>query len=117
MSDHLSYKKMSRGNWGFPGGESSASTSGETQSSISAGALQRIADSLEILSIHASNLDKEVENQNEFMRANAAGYRLGLTAAWLNRQAEAGKIPSLVVGKSRRFNVAAVRAKMLEISK
>ena len=38
----------------------------------------------------------------------ALARRLGLSAAWLKDEAEAGRIPSLRIGRSLRFNAVAV---------
>ena len=40
--------------------------------------------------------------------------RLPVSKRWLQREAQAGRIPSLVAGKRRLFNVDAVRSALAE---
>jgi len=40
--------------------------------------------------------------------------RLPVSKRWLQREAHAGRIPSLIAGKRRLFNVEAVRAAIAE---
>ena len=44
-----------------------------------------------------------------FVAINALSDQLRLSKRWLLREAKAGRIPSLVAGNQRRFNVEAVQ--------
>jgi hypothetical protein len=48
------------------------------------------------------------------LRATAKA--VGVPASWLRAQAEAGRVPSLVIGRRRLFNVAAVRRAVLQLA-
>jgi hypothetical protein len=49
------------------------------------------------------------EPEQSFVMCNRAAYFLGVPQAWLKREAEAGRLPCLKIGKSLRFNLDAVR--------
>jgi hypothetical protein len=46
----------------------------------------------------------------------ATSRAVGVPASWLRAQAEAGRIPSLVIGRRRLFSVAAVRREVLRLA-
>lgn len=46
----------------------------------------------------------------------ATAKAVGVPATWLRAQAEAGRVPSLVIGRRRLFNVAAVRREVLRLA-
>jgi len=48
-------------------------------------------------------------HDDAFVDLDALSRRLRLPKAWLRREARAGRIPALMAGKQRRFNVEAVR--------
>ncbi len=51
---------------------------------------------------------------NEIVTLEGLARRLKLSKAWLHREALAGRIPSLIAGKRRLFNPAAVEAVLAE---
>lgn len=51
---------------------------------------------------------------HEIVTLEGLARRLKLSKAWLHREAVAGRIPSLIAGKRRRFNPAAVEAVLAE---
>jgi hypothetical protein len=56
------------------------------------------------------------ENKKLFECAEVAAYSLGVSKAWLMREADAGRVPYLDVGKTRLFNVEAVGRTLLDRS-
>lgn len=48
-------------------------------------------------------------DQTAFVSLRSAAYTLGVPAAWLKREAKAGRVPCLFAGRQLRFNVGAVR--------
>ncbi len=45
----------------------------------------------------------------QFLALGPTAHRLGVPRAWLQREADAGRIPCLRVGRRRMFNLEAVR--------
>ncbi|MCC5822629.1 MAG: helix-turn-helix domain-containing protein [Phycisphaerales bacterium] len=45
----------------------------------------------------------------QFLPIGPTSHRLGVPRAWLRREADAGRIPCLMVGRRRMFNLEAVR--------
>jgi hypothetical protein len=54
--------------------------------------------------------------ETELQNVSATASKLGVTQKWLLAQAEAGIIPSLLIGRKRLFNVEAVRAALAELA-
>ena len=50
----------------------------------------------------------------KFVSLTAAAAVLGLPSAWLKREAEAKRVPSVRAGRRRLFNVEAVEAALLQ---
>jgi hypothetical protein len=51
--------------------------------------------------------------ETKFLLLNAIAHRTGIPAAWLKREADAGRIPCVRAGRRRFFDIAAVRAAIL----
>ena len=57
----------------------------------------------------------QAEHDTEtFVPLTTLAYRTGLSTSWLRAEAEAGRIPSLKVGRRLMFNIATVEAALLE---
>ena len=54
-------------------------------------------------------------NDNDYLSIAALSGRLGLSEAYLKEQANAGRIPFLIVKGRRKFNVGAVRAALAKM--
>lgn len=50
-----------------------------------------------------------MESQRQLVTLDELAHRLPVSKRWLRREAQAGRIPSLMAGKSRLFSVEAVR--------
>lgn len=71
------------------------------------------ADSFSFPIVHAIDWCGEWRAQDhaadEPLTLNSTAYRIGLPPDWLKREAEAGRIPCLRVGRRLLFNLAAVK--------
>jgi excisionase family DNA binding protein len=54
-----------------------------------------------------------VENDPAFMSVELAANRLGVPVAWLRREAEAGRVTVLHVGRKMLLNPAAIQQQLL----
>ena len=54
------------------------------------------------------------EDLEKLYPAEAVARRIGVPAAWLKREARAGRVPCLLAGRRRLFNERAVRAALAQ---
>lgn len=50
--------------------------------------------------------------QSKYLSLIQTAHRLGVPTAWLKREADAGRVPCLRVGRRRMFDLDAVRAEL-----
>lgn len=62
-------------------------------------------------------VDTDGMDAKTFIPLNALSRRLGLPAAWIKAEAEAGRIPSLRAGRRLMFNPDAVERILIERAK
>jgi len=55
-----------------------------------------------------------MDNRHDLVNIDELARRLPVSKRWLQREARAGRIPSLIAGKMRLFSVDAVRAAIAE---
>jgi excisionase family DNA binding protein len=62
---------------------------------------------------HTADVMLSSMTDSNLLTVAALARRLGLSATWLKNEAEAGRVPSLRMGRSLRFNAMAVERALL----
>jgi excisionase family DNA binding protein len=57
-----------------------------------------------------------MQDENKIVPIDELAERLRLSRRWLNREAKAGRIPCLVAGRKRLFNIPAVEAALAKLA-
>ena len=52
----------------------------------------------------------------KFVNVKTAAFELGVPAAWLRREADAGRVPCLRAGRNRLFDVEAVVSSLAQLA-